>query len=115
RDRYRSKIRSIVFATEFGVLGFVLSSLSRFPLRGLAESLLMSVAFIQWILSGYVVRKLYYAFLMLLSVVSLDGDEDVFRMRKLDASSSFIRVATTLGVICFYVLVRSYYHAPFMY
>jgi hypothetical protein len=115
RDRYRSRVRSMTFAMEFGVFGFWLSSVSHFPLRGLAESLLMFVAFLQWVLSGYVIRKLYFAFAMLTSVVSLDADEDVFRMRKLDSITSFIRVVTTLGVTFFYVLVRSYYHAPFMY
>ena len=115
KDRYRSPVRSVTFAAEFGVIGFIISDVSHFPLQGIAESLLMIVAFFQWVLIGYVVRKLYYAFMMVASVAFLEADEDAFRRRKLDAIASFMRVVTTMGVIFFYVLVRTYYYAPFMY
>ncbi|HEX3533457.1 MAG TPA: hypothetical protein VHT23_04495 [Gemmatimonadaceae bacterium] len=115
RDRYYSPFSSMIFAMEFGILGFVISSMSHFPLHGIAESLLMIVSFTQWVLIGYVVRKLYYAFRMLTSVAFLDAGEYAFRQRQLDAIASFMRVVTTMGVIFFYVLGRTYYYAPFLY
>jgi hypothetical protein len=115
RSSFRSRWSTAIFAGELGVLGFAISSLSRFPLRGLAEALMMQAAFFQWVLIAYVIRKLCYAVMMLSSVVSLTAHEDVFRKRQLDFINSFVRLVATLSVIFLYVLVRSYYYAPFLY
>jgi hypothetical protein len=113
--RFFSLSRTVSFAMTIGTLGFVISSISRFPLDGLAEVLMMTAACTQWVLTAYVGRKLFYSVLMLQSVVSLKVGSDAFRTRRLDIANAIVRLAATASVIFLYVLVRSNVDAPFAY
>jgi hypothetical protein len=113
--RFLSIRRTVAFAAEVGIFGFVISSIAHYPLRGLSEVFMIFAAFTQWALTAYVTRKLFYALSMLQSVIPAKGDGEIFRGRRLDMVNAIIRLLTTAGVIYIYFLLRGYMHAPYVY
>lgn len=115
KRRFFSISRTVTFAFIFGVVGFSISSMSRFPASGLAEALMMAAAYVQWVLISYVCRKLFYSVVMLQSVVSLTVAADAFRKRHLNVIDTVVRLIATFSGVFLFVLVRTYYDAPFLY
>lgn len=115
KRRFFNISRTVTFAFLFGVAGFAISSMSRFPATGLAEALMMAAAYVQWVLISYVGRKLFYSVIMLQAVVQLSVTGDVFHKRQLHLIDAVLRLIATQSVVFLFILVRNYYDAPFLY
>lgn len=112
--RYSSTRRSVTFAAMFVVVAFVVFSYAHFPLQPHGEALLVAAACAEYALGVYVGRKLFYAAMMLHSLLGVAIKRNLFKRRELNAINSSVNVASTLTVICVYLHVRSYYEGPFL-
>jgi hypothetical protein len=115
KKRFQSLWRSIEFAAEFIVVGFVIFSYCGFPLHKTAEVMMIAVACAQYALGVYVGRKLFYVGMMLHSLLDAPVTRNLFKERELDEIDSYVHVASTLTVIFTYVHVLGYYGGPFLY
>jgi hypothetical protein len=115
KRRFVSGRRSITFAAEFVVVGFVIFSYCQFPLKGLAEVLMIIPACAQYALGVYIGRKLCYAGMMLHSLLGTTVTRNLFKERELDEINSYVHIASTLTIIFVYVHVLGYYGGPFLY
>jgi hypothetical protein len=115
KRRFYSRKRTVLFASEFMLIGWIIFALCDFPLSGLGGALLMTSGCAQWAAASYVGRKLRYAGQMLHSLVGLDVTRNLFKKRELDPISAAVHVAATLTIIFIYLNERSYYGAPFRY
>jgi hypothetical protein len=115
KRKYLSLRRTITFASEFIVIGYLIFDFCHFPLSGLAEALMMTAGCAQWALASYVGRKLRYAGMMLHSLLTVNVNRNLFKERELDIINISVHIASTLTVIFVYLHVRSYYNAPFLY
>jgi hypothetical protein len=115
RRRFFSLRRTITFASEFIIIGFVIFHFCRFPLTGAAEAFMMIAGCAQWGLASYVGRKLRYGGMMLHSLLAVNVTRNLFKNRELDIINTAVHIASTLTVIFVYLHVRSYYSGPFAY
>lgn len=115
KKRFLSLGRTIAFASEMIVAGFVVFALCHFPLSGAAEACLLIGGCAQWALASYVGRKLRYTGMMLHSLLKIDVKKNLFRGRELNVINSAVHIATTLTVLFVYLNIRSYYYGPFLY
>jgi hypothetical protein len=115
RQKFFSVRRTITFASEFIVIGFVIFTICKFPLSGIAEDVMIAAACTQWALATYVGRKLRYAGQMLYSLLDVKLARNVFAKRELDLLNTSIHIASTLTIIWLYLHIRSYYTGPFQY
>lgn len=115
KTRFQSLRRSITFAAEFIVVAFVLFSYSGFPLPRSAEVIMIVAACAQYALGVYVGRKLFYAGMMLHSLLAAPVTRNLFKERELDEINTYVHIASTLTVIFVYVHVIGYYGGPFLY
>lgn len=115
KTRLLSLGRTIAFASEMIVAGFVVFTLCHFPLSAAAETCLLIGGCAQWALASYVGRKLRYAGMMLHSLLKIDVSRNLFRGRELNVINTAVHVATTLTVVFVYLHIRSYYEGPFLY
>lgn len=115
KNRFISRRRSLSFAAEFMVVGFVVFSYCHFRLDPLGESLMILAACVQYALGVYVGRKLCYAGMMLHSLLGIKVNRNLFKERELDDINSYVHVVSTLTIIFVYLHVRSYYQGPFFY
>jgi hypothetical protein len=115
RRRYFSLRRTIVFASELIVLGFVIFHFCHFPLTGLGEALMLLAGCLQWGLASYVGRKIRYAGMMLHSLQGVKVTRNFFKERELDIINTYVQMVSILTIIGVYLGVRSYYGAPFAY
>ena len=113
--RFQSPRRSIVFAAEFIVVAFVIFVYCGFPLSRPSEVIMIIAACAQYALGVYVGRKLFYAGMMLHSLLGARVERNLFRERELDEINSYVHIASTLTVIFVYVHVIGYYTGPFLY
>ncbi len=110
-----SRRRSMMFAAEFVIVGFVVFSYCQFPLRGLAEALMMIPACAQYAFGVYVGRKLYYAGMMLHSLLDIKVTRNLFKARELDEINAYVNIASALTIICVYLHILGYYEGPFLF
>jgi hypothetical protein len=115
KRRFISRRRSMTFAAEFIVVGFVIFSYCQFPLPGLAEALMIIPACAEYAFGVYVGRKLCYAGLMLHSLLGATVTRNLFKKRELDQIDSYVHIVSTLTVIFVYVHVLGYFEGPFLY
>jgi hypothetical protein len=115
RKKFFSVRRTITFASEFIVIGFVIFTICKFPLSGIAEDVMIAAACTQWALATYVGRKLRYAGQMLYSLLDAKHTRNLFAGRELDLLNTSIHIASTLTIIWLYLHIRSYYTGPFQY
>jgi len=115
RKRFLSPRRSINFAAEFVVVSFVIFSYCGFPQPKATEAIMMIAACAQYALGVYVGRKLFYAGMMLHSLLDTRVTRNLFKERELDDINSYVHVASTLTVIFVYIHVMGYYRGPFLY
>lgn len=115
RRRYLHPGRSLVFASAHIIGAWIIYSLCQFPMNGLPEALLMIASCAQWGLGAYVGRKLFYAGMMLQSLIGTRVSRNLFEDRKLDDINTYVHILSTLTIIFVYVHVRSYYPARFLY
>lgn len=115
KQRYFSLRRTILFASELIVLGFMIFHFCRFPLTGLGEALMLLAGCLQWGLASYVGRKIRYAGMMLHSLHSVKVTRNLFKERELDVINTYVQMVSILTIIGVYLGVRSYYGAPFAY
>lgn len=115
KRRFQSPRRSITFSAEFTVVAFVIFSYCEFPLSRLAEAIMIVAACAQYALGVYVGRKLFYAGMMLHSLLAARVTRNLFRERELDEINSYVHVVSTLTVIFVYIHVVGYYGGPFLY
>lgn len=115
RKRFQSPRRSITFSSEFVVVAFVIFAYCDFPLSRPAETIMIISACAQYALGVYVGRKLFYAGMMLHSLLAARVSRNLFKNRELDEINSFVHVASTLAVVFVYLHVVGYYNGPFLY
>jgi hypothetical protein len=115
RKRSSSMVRTVTFASEMVILGFVVFTLCRFPLSGAGQTFLLIGGCIQWALASYVGRKLRYAGMMIHSLLRIRVIKNLFRERELDVINTAVHIATTLTVLFLYMHIRSNYYGPFEY
>jgi hypothetical protein len=115
RRRFGSMVRSMTFSATFVVAAFWVFQACQFPQTGLAEALMLIPTCAQWGLGVYVGRKLFYAAMMLRSLLAVKVCKNLFKERALDDINTYVHIAATLTLICSYVHVHSGYYAPFMY
>ena len=115
KKRFQSLRRSITFSADFVVVAFVIFSYSGFPLSKFAEVIMIIAACAQYALGVYVGRKLFYAGMMLHSLLAAPVTRNLFRKRELDEINSYVHIASTLTVIFVYIHVIGYYGGPFQF
>jgi hypothetical protein len=115
KEGYLSAVRTIAFASQMIIAGFVVFTLCHFPLSGAGETCLLVGGCAQWAVGSYVGRKLRYAGMMLHSLMKIEVTKNLFRDHVLDVINTAVHVATTLTVVFVYLTVRSYYYGPFLY
>lgn len=115
KRRFYSLRRTITFASEFIIMGFVILHFCDFPISGLPKVLMIVAGCAQWGLASYVGRKLRYAGMMLHSLLSVKVTRNLFKKRELDLINTAVHLASTLTIIFVYLHVRSYYNGPFEY
>ena len=117
KQRFLNKKRSIASAAEFCVVGFLIFSLCKFPLRGRAEALMIIPACVQYALGVYVGRKLYYACRMLHSVLDISVARGLLneRERDLDEAYVYVHMLSALTIIFLCVHIIGYSSGPFLY
>ena len=115
RTRFLSLRRSITFSGVFTAAGFYVFQQCQFPRGGLSEALMLLSGSAQWGLGVYVGRKLFYAAMMMRSLLAVPVTENLFATRKLDEINSYVHFTSTLTIICSYLHVRGYFKGPFLY
>ncbi len=115
KKRFQSPRRSITFSADFTVVAFVIFSYCEFPLSKLTEAIMIVAACAQYAPGVYVGRKLFYAGMMLHSLLATRVTRNLFRERELDEINSYVHVVSTLTVIFVYIHVVGYYGGPFLY
>lgn len=115
KQNFFSVRRALSFASEFIVIAFVIFTLCKFPLSGIAEDVMVAAACAQWALASYVGRKLRYAGQMLYSLLDVKLRRNLFAKRELDLLNTSIHIASTLTIVWLYLHIRSYYTGPFQY
>lgn len=113
--RFISRERSVKFSAYFIVAGFVIFSLCQFPLKPLGDALMMIPACAQYALGVYVGRKLFYAGMMLHSLLEVTVDKNLFKDRSLDEINVYVHVVSTLMIIFGYVHLTGYAEGPFLF
>jgi hypothetical protein len=113
--KYFSLSRTITFAAELIVLGFMIFHFCHFPLSGLGEALMLVAGCLQWGLASYVGRKIRYAAMMLHSLLEVKVTRNLFKERELDVINTYVQMVSILTIIGAYLGVRSYYNGPFLY
>jgi len=113
--KFYSLRRTVVFASEFIILGFFILALCRFPLTSPGQEIMMLAGCLQWALASYVGRKLRYGGMMLHSLLKIPVSRNLFKTRTLDIINTSVHIASTLTVVFIYLHIRSYYYGPFMY
>lgn len=115
KRRFESVRRSITFAADFIIVAFVIFSYCGFPLDKTANAIMIISACGQYGLAVYVGRKLFYAGMMLHSLLDAPITRNLFKKRELDEINAYVHVASTLTIIFVYVHVLGYYGGPFAY
>lgn len=115
REKFFSIRRAITFASEMIVLGFVVLHYCSFPLKGVAEAVMLTAGCLQAGLASYAGRKIRYGGMMLHSLLEVQITRNLFKERKLDVINTYVQMISILAVIGVYLGVRSYYSAPFLY
>jgi hypothetical protein len=115
KGRYVSPRRSRRFAALFAAIAFIIFWHCQFPPSRLAEALMIIAGCTQYALGVYVGRKLFYAGMMLHSLLTATVTRNLFKERELDEINSYVNVVSTLTVIFVYVHVIGYYQGPFLY
>jgi hypothetical protein len=115
RQRFFSLKRTVIFAAEFLIIGFLIFHFCHFPLRPAGEACMIIGGCLQWLLASYVGRKLRYASMMLYALLDVHVTSNLFRERKLDLINTCVNVASTLTILFVYLHVRSFYNGPFLY
>lgn len=115
RDHFWRRRKTMIFAGQLTIIGFVVFSSCKFPLTGSGEVLMMIAACGQYALGSFVGRKLMYTGMMLHSLTQVRVTRNLFAQRKLDDINIFVILASTLTIIFVYIHVLSYFNAPFLY
>ncbi|MCW8931800.1 MAG: hypothetical protein OQL19_16400, partial [Gammaproteobacteria bacterium] len=115
KNVYYSRYNSIIFSTEFIIIGFIIFYFAKFPLNGITEYLMIIFGCIQYGLGVYVGRKLFYIAQMLNSIENIDIKKNIFSDDKLGGIATYVNAISTITIIFVYVHVNSYYNAPFVY
>lgn len=113
--RFRNWRRSATFAAIFFFVAFGIFSFSRFPLQGLAEALMIIPACLQYALGVYVGRKLFYAAMMVHSLLDVPVTRNLFKKRELDDINAYVHITSTLMIIFGYVHLIGYTEGPFLF
>lgn len=115
KGRFVSGKRSMMFAAQFAVVAFIIFTYCQFPLDGWAEALMIIPACAQYALGVYVGRKLFYAGMMIHSLLEVTATRNLFKERELDEINSYVHIVSTLTVIFGYVHLVGYTNGPFLY
>jgi len=115
KRRFASWKRSLLFIAEFSLVGLIIFYYCQFPLQGLAKILMLIPACVQYALGVYVGRKLFYAGMMLHSLLGTTTVRNLFKDRELDEINTYVHIVSTLTIIFGYVHLRGYNEGPFLF
>lgn len=115
RKWFYSRIHTVLLSAALAGVAFVLFSYCQFPLSRRGEILMVLAACIQYALGVYAGRKLWYAGMMLRSLLATPVTRNLYRNRELDDINWYMSTAVTLVVVFVYIHFTGYYHGPFMY
>lgn len=135
KQRYLSRRRTIVFASQMIIIGFAVLHFCHFPLSGIGEAAMLIAGCLQCGLASYAGRKIRYAGMMIHSLHDVQVTRNFFKQseievvnvyaqhprrylfkeRKLDVVNTYVQMVSILALIGIYLGVRSYYRAPFLY
>lgn len=115
KKRFSSVRRSVTFSADFTIVGFALFSYCGFPLSKPSEIIMVIAGCIQYGLAVYIGRKIFYAGMMLHSLLPAPVSRNLFRERELDEVNSYVHITSTLTIIFIYIHVIGYFNGPFLY
>jgi len=115
KERFQSPRRSITFSADFIVVGFIIFSSCGFPLPRPAEITMIIAACAQYGLGVYVGRKLFYAGMMLHSLLTAPVTRNLFEERELNEVNTYVNITSTLTIIFVYIHVMGYFNGPFLF
>ena len=115
KRRYYSLKRTILFASEFISIGFIILHYCHFPLSGISETLMLIAGCAQWGLASYIGRKLRYAGMMMHSLLEVEVSRNIFKDRELDIINTAVHIASTMTIIFIYLHIRGHHNGPFLY
>jgi len=115
KQRFVSLRRSMEFSAEFALVSFVIFYLCQFPLQGLAGALMIIPACAQYAFGVYVGRKLFYAGMMLHSLLKIPVTRNLFKEQELDDINTYVHIVSTLTIIFGYAHLLAYKDGPFLY
>src|SRR3954468_3560568 len=115
KQRFVSLRRSMEFSAEFALVSFVIFYLCQFPLQGLAGALMIIPACAQYAFGVYVGRKLFYAGMMLHSLLKIPVTRNLFKEQELDDINTYVHIWTTLTIIFGYAHLLAYKDGPLLY
>lgn len=115
RQRLLSRRRSLALVTEVAATVFVVLVYCQFPLQGLAETLMIVSACVQYALLVYVGRKLFYAGMMLHSLLDVVIDRNLFKEREIDDVKTWINMVSALTIIFICIHFIGYSEGPFLF
>lgn len=115
KRRFLSRRRSIAFAAEFAAIGLLIFLLCGFPLPGWAKALMIIPACAQYAFGVYVGRKLFYAAMMLHSLLETTVPRNLFKSRELDDINTYVHIVSTLTIIFGYAHLLAYNEGPFLF
>ena len=115
KKRFQSLRRSITFSAEFIIVAFVIFSYCGFPPPKSSEVIMIIAACAQYGLGVYIGRKLFYAGMMLHSLLSVPVSRNLFKERELDEVNAYVHIISTLTTIFVYIHVIGYLNGPFLF
>lgn len=115
KELFENRRRSIIWSSELGLASFLIFLLCKFPLPMLAENLMILAACAEYVFGVYIGRKIFYAGLMLHSILEVKIARNLFKDRELDEIDWYVNLASTLTLIFGYIHLHNYYYGPFSF
>jgi hypothetical protein len=115
RNDYDNLRKSLTFSSSFAIIAFGIFYGARFPFHGMAEYFFIAAGCAQYAMGVYVGRKIFHIAHMLRAIRSIHVNKDLFLEDKLYPVPIYVNAISTMAAIMVYVVVSSYYHAPFAY
>lgn len=115
KERYASQRRSITFSSQFVIIGFIIFSHCGFPLSDTANNLMIVAVCAEYALGVYTGRKIFYAGMMLHSLLKIKVTKNLFEKHELDEINTYVNIISALTIIFVYIHTSNYYDGPFLY
>lgn len=114
KQRFLSGKRSVLCVAEFFMVSLIIFSDGQFPLQGLAEFLVIIPACLQYALLVYASRKIFYAGMMLHSLLDVVVDRDLFKEHELDDAKVWTHMTSALAIVSIFIHIIGYNEGTFL-